>query len=250
MGTPARPKVPPDVLNAGRLKLPSADVSGYPLVLGEGVPVVSVHGANKSRTMRELRQALADIDAIRTQVARETQFRGYGPLSTAVGGVLAVFVAAGQSLWLKAHEIDPSVFVIVWVATAATAASCSAWETFNRTRRVHAGFSREMFQGAIEQLLPAMVAGLMLTVVLARAAPQELWMLPGLWQLAFSLAIFASCRFLPRLMFAVALWYLVAGLACLAIEGGPHELSPWTMGVPFGIGQLLVAAVLKYGYED
>jgi hypothetical protein len=90
----------------------------------------------------------------------------------------------------------------------------------------------------------------MLTVVLVRVAPQELWMLPGLWQLSFSLGIFASCRFLPRPMFAVGLWYLVAGLACLAVEGGPHEFSPWTMGIPFGIGQLFLAAVLKYGYED
>jgi uncharacterized membrane protein (DUF485 family) len=27
-------------------------------------------------------------------------------------------------------------------------------------------------------------------------------------------------------------------------------LSPWEMGIPFGIGQLLVALVLKYGYAD
>jgi len=39
-----------------------------------------------------------EIDAIRTQVARETQFRGYGPLSTAASGVLAILVAGGQSL--------------------------------------------------------------------------------------------------------------------------------------------------------
>jgi hypothetical protein len=200
--------------------------------------------------MRELRQALAEINAIRTQVARETQFRGYGPRSTAASGVLAVLVAGGQSLWLKPYEKNASVFLLVWVATAAVAAGLSAWETFNRTRKVHFGFSREMIQAAIEQFVPAMVVGLMLTVVLVRTAPQVLWMLPGLWELAFSLGIFASCRFLPRPMFAVGLWYLVAGLACLAIESGPRDLSPWTMGMPFGIGQLLVAAVLKYGYQD
>jgi hypothetical protein len=26
-------------------------------------------------------------------------------------------------------------------------------------------------------------------------------------------------------------------------------LSPWAMGVPFGVGQLLVAAVLRFGFE-
>jgi hypothetical protein len=200
--------------------------------------------------MSELRQALAEISAIRTQVARETQFRGYGPRSTAATGVLAILVASVQSLWLKGPQADARVFLMVWVSTAAVAAGFSAWETYVRTRKVHFGFSREMIQAAIEQFLPAMVVGLMLTVVLVRVAPGELWMLPGLWQLSFSLGIFASCRFLPRPMFAVGLWYLVAGLACLAIEGGPHALSPWTMGIPFGIGQLFLAAVLTYGYED
>jgi hypothetical protein len=199
--------------------------------------------------MSELRQALAEINAIRCQVARETQFRGYGPRSTAASGILAILVALAQSLWLKASHGDAHVFLVVWVSTAALAAGISVWETYTRTRKEHFGFSREMIQAAIEQFLPAVVVGLMLTVVLARAAPQELWMLPGLWQLSFSLGIFASSRFLPRPIFAVGLWYLVAGLACLAIEGGPHELSPWTMGIPFGIGQLLLAAVLKYGYE-
>jgi hypothetical protein len=200
--------------------------------------------------MSELRQALAEISAIRTQVARETQFRGYGPRSTAATGALAILVASVQSLWFKASHGDARVFLMVWVSTAVVAAGVSAWETYVRTRKVHFGFSREMIQVAIEQFLPAMVVGLMLTVVLVRVAPQVLWMLPGLWQLSFSLGIFASCRFLPRPMFAVGLWYLVAGLACLAVEGGPHEFSPWTMGIPFGIGQLFLAAVLKYGYED
>jgi hypothetical protein len=200
--------------------------------------------------MSELRQALAEISAIRTQVARETQFRGYGPRSTAASGLLAILVAGLQSLWLKGAQADARAFLMVWVSTAAVAAGVSAWETYVRTRKVHFGFSREMIQVAIEQFLPAMVVGLMLTVVLVRVAAQELWMLPGLWQLSFSLGIFASCRFLPRPMFAVGLWYLVAGLACLAIEGGPHAFSPWTMGIPFGIGQLFLAAVLKYGDED
>jgi hypothetical protein len=73
-------------------------------------------------------------------------------------------------------------------------------------------------------------------------------MLPGLWEVAFSLGIFASVRFLPRPLFSVGLWYLICGLMCLGIASGPRTLSPWSMGVPFGIGQLLIAAVLQFGY--
>jgi hypothetical protein len=39
--------------------------------------------------MTELRQALNDINAIRSQVAEAIQFRGYGPLSVASSGILA-----------------------------------------------------------------------------------------------------------------------------------------------------------------
>ena len=71
-------------------------------------------------------------------------------------------------------------------------------------------------------------------------------MLPGLWQIVFSLGFFASCRLLPRPMFAVGVWYLAAGLASLAFASGAHAFSPWAMAVPFGIGQLADGRVVLY----
>jgi hypothetical protein len=200
--------------------------------------------------MTELRQALAEIRTIRTQVARGTQFRGYGPRSIAASGLLAFAVAAVQAHWFAASEHDFSEFLALWVATAALSVILSAWETVTRARRLHDGFAREMTHAAVEQFLPAIVAGILLTVVLVKATPQTTWMLPGLWELIFSLGIFASCRFLPRPMFAVGLWYLAAGLAAIAIASLHQSLSPWSMGIPFGIGQLLVACVLQCNYGD
>jgi hypothetical protein len=200
--------------------------------------------------MRELQRALADINAIRAQMARETQFLGYGPRSTAASGLLALLVASGQVLWQRTHDGTAEIFLEVWICTAAAAAFFSVGETIFRTRRMHASLWKQKFQMAIEHFLPAIVVGLMLTVVLRQVAPEATWMLPGLWQLAFSLGIFASCRFLPRPIFVVGLWYMVSGLVCLAAGGVHHELTPWSMGIPFGVGQLLIAAVLKYGSED
>jgi hypothetical protein len=200
--------------------------------------------------MTELRQALDDINAIRTQVARGTQFRGYGPLSVASSGILALLVAAAQSRWMAGSVHDLMLFLGVWISTAAVALFLSALETIFRVRRVHSGLALEMIQAAAEQFLPCIVVGVLLTAVLMRVAPQDAWMLPGLWQVIFSLGVFASCRFLPRQMFGVGAWYLVAGLVCLLVASGHHALSPWAMGIPFGVGQLLVAAVLYYGFED
>jgi hypothetical protein len=68
-------------------------------------------------------------------------------------------------------------------------------------------------------------------------------MLPGLWQVIFSLGVFASRASLPRGLFAVGVWYLAAGLATLALSGSA-PFSPLAMAVPFGIGQLLMAFVI------
>jgi hypothetical protein len=200
--------------------------------------------------MTELRQALDDINAIRSQVARGTQFRGYGPLSIASSGILAMLVAAAEGRWAQSSAHDLRRFLLVWISTAALAVSMSALETVFRVRRVHSGLALEMIQAAVEQFLPCIVVGLVLTLVLMRIAPQDSWMLPGLWAVLFSLGVFASCRFLPRQMFAVGAWYLAAGLVSLLVAAGHHTLLPWAMGISFGVGQLLVAAVLHFGFED
>ena len=192
---------------------------------------------------------MSEIHSIRNQVARGTEFRGYGPASIASSGLLAMLVAAVQAQWTAAQSTDVTMWVAVWACTAAVSVLLTGIDTFARARRVHVGFAREMVQSAVEQFLPAMMVGLLLTVVMMRAAPRECWILPGVWELVFSLGVFASCRFLPRQMFAVGVWYLAAGLYCLAAASTTRALSPWFMGIPFGVGQLLVAAVLRYGYE-
>ena len=44
-------------------------------------------------------------------------------------------------------------------------------------------------------------------------------------------------------MVAAGVWYLFTGLACIALADN-RALSPWAMGIPYGAGQLLVAAIL------
>jgi hypothetical protein len=160
--------------------------------------------------MRDLQQALEHISVIRAQLARGTQFRGYGPVSTASTGVLAIVVALGQSWWFHSHTTDPDAFVIAWVVTAVVAAGLGCWDAVARSRLIHHGLARAMIQTASQQFIPAAAAGLLLTVIVVQESPQEEWMLPGLWEIAFSLGVFASCQFLPRPMFGVALWYLIS----------------------------------------
>lgn len=198
--------------------------------------------------MPDVREALSEIRSIRGHMARYTQFRGYGPLTLTGTGVLAIVLAALQKLWAVDLEHEPARFLAMWIAAAAVSLTFIGIETISRSRRIHSALAVQMLHAAVEQFLPAIVAGILLTAVVARAAPQSLWMLPGLWQMLFSLGVFASCRFLPRATFSVGVWYLATGMACLAL--GPDALaSPWEMGIPFGIGHLMVAGVLQFGYR-
>jgi hypothetical protein len=113
-----------------------------------------------------------------------------------------------------------------------------------RARQASSPWRREITWLAMEQFLPCLVAGGLLTFVLVRCAAESLWMLPGLWQILYSLGVFASCRLLPRATFVVAVFYLATGLTCLALARGVAAFSPWAMGLPFGVGQFLAAAVL------
>jgi hypothetical protein len=195
--------------------------------------------------MRDLNRALTDISVIRGQLARDMEFRGYGPVALAATGLLALVVAGAQALWLQDAAAQIHLYVGLWVATAAVSLVVIGSETIQRTRRAHGNLAVPMLQSAVEQFLPAIVAGGLLTVALLRVAPSSLWMLPGLWQIVFSLGVFASCRFLPRPMFLVGIWYLACGLGCLALVPSELRLSPWVMGVPFGVGQLMVARFLN-----
>jgi len=115
-----------------------------------------------------------------------------------------------------------------------------------RSRRHHSGLADAMIYQAIEQFLPAGVAGVLLAAMLWKFAPETLWMLPGLWQILVSLGVFASVRSLPRSVALAGGWYFVAGFAVLILASQSHALSPWTMGLPFVAGQSLMAAVLYF----
>jgi hypothetical protein len=194
-----------------------------------------------------LDRALAEISAIRGQMARASEFRGYGPATFAGTGLLAVAAAAAQAAWLKEPAAHIPAYLGLWIGVAAVSVALIGFEMVTRSRRMHSDLAGEMIRAAVEQFLPAGVAGVLVTAMLCRFAPHSLGLLPGLWQIIFGLGVFASCRFLPRAMVLVGIWYLAAGLTALACSADARAFSPWIMGAGFGIGQGLVALVLQRG---
>lgn len=192
----------------------------------------------------ELRDALTQISEIRQQIARNEVFRGYRSLPVAFTGLLAVLAGVFQAVFIRDPAQQMAAYLGLWIGTAVAGALAAGSEMVARARFGATALRREITWLAVEQFVPSLATGALLTLVLVRVAPESLWMLPGLWQILFSLGIFASCRLLPRATFGVAVFYLLSGLLTLTLARGASAFSPWAMGLPFGAGQFFAAAVL------
>ena len=193
--------------------------------------------------MRDLRGALDEIAQMRGLVARSSQFKGLGPATLTATGLMALFVGATQGFWLPDPVAHAGAFVVEWYATALCALLVIGVEGSVRARREHGCMAIPLIQQAARHFCPTLIAGGLVTVALLHAEPGTSWLLPGLWEVIFSLGAFAMAPMLPKPMFAVGVWYLLCGLICIQL--GPTEaLSGWTMGIPFGVGQILVAGIL------
>src|SRR5690348_12038782 len=96
--------------------------------------------------MNQLDQALSEIAAIRGQMARTAEFRGYGPMALAATAVLA---AAGAMLQprLVPHPLrTPIEYALLWSGLGAVAAALIASEAVARARRLHGGLADEMIR--------------------------------------------------------------------------------------------------------
>ncbi len=200
--------------------------------------------------MNDLNKALDDISSIRRQVARSTEFRGYGPATLAATGGIAILAAAAQALWLPDPVNRIPAYLAIWISTALVSSALIGAQAVTRAHRVHSGMADEMIRMAVEQFLPAAGVGALLTIVLVGFVPSVLWMLPGLWQVIFSLGVFSSCRFLPRQMVAAGVWYLLTGLICITLADTPRSLTLGYGYLLLGAGQLLVAGILFFTAQE
>jgi hypothetical protein len=197
----------------------------------------------------ELHEALSQIAEIRSQMARTEVFRGYRALPVAFSGVLAIAGSLAQAAWITDPIERLGAYLTLWVGAAVLSALAAGAAMLDRRRRSASAWGREATRLALDLFTPSVVAGGLVTAVVVFAAPEGVWALPGLWQVLFSLGLFASCRLLPRPIWFVAVFYLASGVTCLGLARGESALSPWAMGVPFGVGQLLASAILYWTLE-
>ncbi len=197
----------------------------------------------------ELHDALAQIAEIREHMAKADVFRGYRSAPVAFSGASAIVAALVQSRVVADPASDPYSYLALWISMAVVSVVAVAIEMAVRQRLTRDQAYFEPTRLAVEQFVPCVVAGVLITAVVAQHLPEHLALLPGLWQILFSLGIFASARLLPRAIFAVGAFYLCSGVLMLVWSRHDYSLSPWCMGAPFALGQLSAAAILYWTLE-
>ncbi|MBB3951924.1 hypothetical protein GGQ76_003237 [Aureimonas jatrophae] len=191
--------------------------------------------------VRELDDALADIEAIRRRVAAGTVFRGLGPLALAATALIALGLGTLQTV---APPQTSLAFFLGWIVAAVICVGVIAAETMVRAGRAHGGLADAMLHQAIQTFLPAGAAGAAFAAVVGRFAPDDVWMIPGVWQVFVGLGLFAATPSLPRGAVLAAAWYFTAGFAVMMLSAARPELSPWAMALPFAVGQAMLAVVV------
>jgi hypothetical protein len=195
----------------------------------------------------DLSRALADIAAIREQMAKGEIYRGYRPLPIAASGLIG-FAAA----WLEAPGLgrsDPVGFVLYWSAIAALAGFVGASEIIHNYVVHDDVAARRQTRRVVGQFLPSVLAAAIVTASLVHLSSAGfenralLSILPGLWAICFGIGTFASRPYLPRASTLIAVFYYAAGVALLW-NARDEALSGWWVGGTFGAGQLMAAIVL------
>src|SRR5262245_43613293 len=112
----------------------------------------------------QLDEALRQISDIRQQMARSEIFRGYRSVTVALSGVAAVSAAVIQPYWVPSPHADLGRYLSLWLSIAAASVVLAGSELCWRAWRAGPGLARQQTLLAVEQFLPSLVVGAVLTL--------------------------------------------------------------------------------------
>lgn len=193
--------------------------------------------------MQDLDQVLDDIARVRGQLAASSRFQGFAPGIVALTGLLALALATWQS-------VGRDTGLSVWILLAAVSALMIGTEAIVRARKLHRSMAGRLVSITLERFLPTAAAGALAGMAVLLQAPEHARLLPGLWQLLMAVGLYAVLGNLPRQMVWAAVFYYAAGTASLLLSTHSDIATAWLMGLPFGVGQLLVAGILHFASAE
>ncbi|GAC1309625.1 MAG: hypothetical protein NVSMB19_23450 [Vulcanimicrobiaceae bacterium] len=191
----------------------------------------------------EVRQALADLAEVRGRLATVQRFDGYSGPAAIASGLVAIGAGLIQG-WLapQPHNLpERQIYLAIWLTCLGCALTINygaivVWRVRNRGAQ-----AAMQFRTVGMSIVPALAAGGVVTLALVLRGLDDL--LPGMWCATYALGLFASRAMVPRDVVAVAVAFGAAAAVLLLV---PHlnALAWWIMPAAFGIGQILIGAIV------
>jgi len=184
-------------------------------------------------------RAMDNLRYIRETMERATPFTGisgWGEIAIGATALIASFIAAQQATF--------KVWFAVWVAEGLISLLIAGWSMDRKARAVHMPLVTGPGRKAVFSLAPPLIAGAMLTLVLARAgAPSAI---PGTWLLLYGTGVITGGMFSVRAVPAMGLCFMLLGAIALF---SPPAFANWFMAAGFGGLHVLFGAIIvrKYG---
>jgi hypothetical protein len=183
-------------------------------------------------------RALADLRFIRETMEHAgsfTTFSGWGLIGV---GLLAVLVGA-----LAVLAPTRERWLMLWLALSAASVPLAALASAYKSRAAGLPLASGPARKFALCLVPAMIAGGLLTVVLVRAGQWAL--LPGLWLLAYGAGIIAGGAFSARVVPTMGVGFMALGAVALL---GPAAWGDALLIAGFGGLHILVGALIARQY--
>jgi hypothetical protein len=196
----------------------------------------------------EINRAIDNISEIHRHLERSEVYRGFRSIPVALSGVAGFIAALFQPLIITNSPV-PRYFIYYWVSVAAIIVLVLGvgllWRIFYHEKERERGKTIRV----LNQFLPCILAGFVVSFGAFYSGEKSIMLLPGLWAVIFGLGIFSIRPFQPRMSGWIALYYIISGTVLLALAPSGLSLSPWGIGLTFGIGQIMSGGVLYWNLE-
>ena len=184
-------------------------------------------------------RAMDNLRYIRETMERATPFTGisgWGEIAIGSTAFIACFIAAQQTTF--------RAWLAVWVAEGLISVLIAGWSMDRKARAVHLPLVSGAGRKVVFSLAPPLLAGALLTLVLARAGAASA--IPGTWLLLYGTGVITGGMFSVRAVPAMGLCFMLLGAATLFTD---PAYANWFMAAGFGGLHVLFGAIIvrKYG---
>jgi hypothetical protein len=165
-------------------------------------------------------RAADNLRFIRDTMARAGEFTSVSGAGVMGAGVIGAGAAIASAF--VSPTLYPRRWIAIWVAAAILAGGVSGWAIRRKAARTGQSLSAGPARRFALAFAPAIIAGLVLTVVFVVRGLELL--LPGTWLTLYGAAVTAGGALSVRPVPVMGTAFLVLGVACFAAGSGSHPV--------------------------